>query len=319
MTMTTSPPTRPLTIGVVGLGDIAQKAYLPVLTARDDVELALMTRNRDRLDRLGRQYGVGRRTTDLDDLVDGGIDAAFVHASTEAHADLVERLLHAGIPVLVDKPLAPDLATATRLVELAERLGVSLAVGFNRRFAPAYASLAGLDPAVVLMEKNRPALPGDPRRFAFDDFIHVADTIRFLLPAGEEDVSVWCSTDGELLATVTVGIRVAQSTGVGIMHRVSGAEEETLEVMGDGFKHRVEGLTEVATAEADHPTVTHRRGRDGWTPVPTVRGFTAMCDAFLSAVRSGETLSARDALRSHAVCESVVRAAKTALGERSSQ
>ncbi len=179
--MTTSPPTRPLTIGVVGLGDIAQKAYLPVLTARDDVELALMTRNRDRLDRLGRQYGVARRTTDLDDLVAGGIDAAFVHASTEAHADLVEQLLHAGIPVLVDKQLAPDLATATRLVELAERLGVSLAVGFNRRFAPAYASLAGLDPAVVLMEKNRPALPGDPRRFAFDDFIHVADTIRFLL------------------------------------------------------------------------------------------------------------------------------------------
>jgi len=317
--MTTSRGTRPLRIGVVGLGDIAQKAYLPVLSARDDLELALMTRNPDRLDRLGRQYGVARRTTDLDDLLDGGIDAAFVHASTEAHAELVERLLEAGIAVLVDKPLAPDLATATHLVDTAERLGLSLAVGFNRRFAPAYAALAGLDPAVVLMEKNRTGLPGEPRRFAFDDFIHVVDTVRFLLPTGEEDVSVWCSVVGGMLATVTVGIRVGQSTGLGIMHRVSGGEEETLEVMGAGFKHRVEGLTEVATAEADHPTVTHRRGRDGWTPVPTVRGFTAMCDAFVSAVRSGETLSARDALRSHAVCESVVRAAETALGERSSQ
>lgn len=307
--MTTSQATRPMRVGVVGLGDIAQKAYLPVLTARDDLELALMTRSAERLDRLGRQYGVARRTTDLDDLLDGGIDAAFVHASTDAHADLVERLLQAGVPVLVDKPLAPDLATATRLVELAERLGVSLAVGFNRRFAPAYASLAGLDPAVVLMEKNRTALPGDPRRFAFDDFIHVADTVRFLLPPGEEEVSVWCSVVGGLLATVTVGIRVGQSTGVGIMHRVSGAEEETLEVMGDGFKHRVENLTEVLTAEAEHPSVTHRRGRDGWTQVSTVRGFTAMCEAFLSAVRSGNVLSARDALRSHAVCESVVQSA----------
>jgi virulence factor len=297
---------------MVGLGDIAQKAYLPVLTAREDVELALMTRSSDRLDRLARQYGVARRTTNLDDLLDGGLDAAFVHASTEAHADLVARLLDAEVPVLVDKPLAPDLATATRLVETAERLGLSLAVGFNRRFCPAYTALAGLDPAVVVMEKNRPALPGEPRRFAFDDFIHVVDTVRFLLPSGEEEVSVWCSVIDGLIGTVTVAIRVGQGTGVGIMHRVSGAEEETLEVMGTGFKHRVEGLTEVMTAEADHPDVSHRRGRDSWTPVPTVRGFTAMCDAFLAAVRSGERLSARDALRTHAICESVVQAAEAA-------
>src|SRR3954447_15655197 len=217
--MTASRRTGPLRIGVVGLGDIARKAYLPVLTARDDVELALMTRDPDRLDRLGRQYGVARRTTDLEELLDGGIDAAFVHASTEAHAELVERLLEAGIPVLVDKPLAPDLSTATSLVEAAERHGLSLAVGFNRRFAPAYAALAGLDPAVVVMEKNRPALPGEPRRFVFDDFIHVVDTVRFLLPPGEEEVSVWCSVADGLLATVTLGVRVGQSTGVGIMHR----------------------------------------------------------------------------------------------------
>src|SRR3954454_5316170 len=100
--MTASQRTSPLRIGVVGLGDIAQKAYLPVLTARDDVELALMTRTPDRLDRLGRQYGVARRTTDFDDLLDGGIDAAFVHASTEAHAALVERLLAARSPGLVE-------------------------------------------------------------------------------------------------------------------------------------------------------------------------------------------------------------------------
>src|SRR4051794_27452873 len=295
--MTASPRTGPLRIGVVGLGDIAQKAYLPVLSARDDLELALMTRNPDRLDRLGRQYGVARRTTDLDDLLDVGIDAAFVHASTEAHAELVERLLEAGIPGLVDKPLAPDLATATHLVDTAERLGLSLAVGFNRRFAPAYAALAGLDPAVVVMEKNRTGLPGEPRRFAFDDFIHAVDTIRFLLPEGEEEVSVWCSVVDGLLATVTVGIRVDQSTGVGIMHRVSGGEEETLEVMGTGFKHRVEGLTEVETAEADHPTVTYRRGRGRWTQGSTGRGFSAVCGAVLSPVPSRAAPSPPDGPR----------------------
>jgi virulence factor len=314
--MTAPVSARPLRIGVVGLGDIAQKAYLPVLTARDDVELSLMTRNPERLERVSRQYGVARRTTTLEDLLDGSIDAAFVHASTEAHADVVGRLLTAGVPVLVDKPLAPDLATATHLVEQAERLDLSLAVGFNRRFCPAYAPLAGLEPAVVLMEKNRPGLPGEPRRFVFDDFIHVVDTVRFLLPPGEEQVSVACVVTDGLLATVTLGIRVGQSTGVGIMHRVSGSEEETVEVLATGVKHRVVDLAEVVTAKADDSSGVRRRGRDSWTGVPTVRGFTAMCEAFLSSVRSGVTLSARDALRSHAVCETVLQAATEAARAR---
>lgn len=303
-------------MGVVGLGDIAQKAYLPVLTARDDLELTLMTRDPDRLGRVSRQYGVTRRTTTLDDLLDD-VEAAFVHASTEAHAEVVERLLRAGVHVLVDKPLAPDLAAATRLVETAEHHGRSLAVGFNRRFCPAYAELAGLGPSVVLMEKNRPRLPAEPRRFVFDDFIHVVDTVRFLLPAGEEELSVWCSVGEGLLATVTVGIRVGQSTGLGVMHRVSGCEEEVLEVLGTGYKHRVVDLAEVWSAEDSEPSAVRRARRNGWAAVSTVRGFTAMCDGFLSSVRSGRVISARDALRSHEVCEKVVRAAEAALGEAS--
>jgi virulence factor len=97
------------------------------------------------------------------------------------------------------------------------------------------------------------------------------------------------------------------------MHRVSGAEEEVLEVLGPGYKHRVVDLTEVWAARADDGPGVRRTARDSWTGVPTARGFTAMCDAFLSAVRSGTTLSARDALRSHEVCETVVLAAEDAL------
>jgi virulence factor len=41
-----------------------------------------------------------------------------------------------------------------------------------------------------------------------------------------------------------------------------------------------------------------------------VRGFTAMCEAFLASVRAGDVLSARDALRTHEVCETVVAAAR---------
>jgi virulence factor len=304
--------TTSLRVGVVGLGDIARKAYLPVLTARADVELTLMTRDPTRLADVARRHGHPRGTTRFEDLLDGSLDAALVHASTDAHVELVEQLLTAGVPVLVDKPLAPDLAQATRLVELAEERGVSLAVGFNRRFCPAHVALTHEPVSLALVQKHRSGLPEEPRRFVLDDFIHVVDTLRFLLPAGKEEVSVWCTTQDALLATVTLALRVGASTGLGVMHRVGGATEEVVEVLGPGYQRRVVDLAEEWRADGSGGLRLLRR--DSWTDVPTVRGFSAMVDAFLSSVRAGEVVSARDALRTHEICEQVVRTADTQLG-----
>jgi virulence factor len=84
--------TPSLRVGMIGLGDIAQKAYLPVLTARADVELHLLTRDRAKLDRIGDAYRILHRYTNLGALLDAGVEAAFVHAATSAHLALVERL-----------------------------------------------------------------------------------------------------------------------------------------------------------------------------------------------------------------------------------
>ncbi len=43
---------------------------------------------------------------------------------------------NAGVPALVEKPIADDVASATRLVEAAEKAGVPLAVGHHRRHNP---------------------------------------------------------------------------------------------------------------------------------------------------------------------------------------
>ena len=277
-------PGEPLRVGVIGLGDIAQKAYLPVLAARADVTLTLLGRDNDGLTRIGRQYGAPRCVTRLDDLLDSGIDVAFVHTSTEAHFGLVEHLLSAGIHVLVDKPLAPSLADARHLVALAERQGRSLAVGFNRRFAPAYAPLARLDRSVVLMQKNRVGMPGEPRRLVFDDFIHVVDTLRFLMPPGEEQVDIRCSVADGFLRTVTLGLHVEDVTGLGVMHRVSGSNEEVLEVLGTGtstawlISPKSGGTTQVSPRlYAWSGEATGRRRRPSAASRPCARSSSTLC------------------------------------------
>jgi dethiobiotin synthetase len=88
-----------------------------------------------------------------------GLDGALVHAATAAHPDIVRRLLDAGVPTMVDKPIADNAAESEALVDLAETRGVSLMVGFNRRFAPVYRDAAALNLPLVVMQKNRADQP----------------------------------------------------------------------------------------------------------------------------------------------------------------
>jgi predicted dehydrogenase len=71
----------------------------------------------------------------------GKIDAAIIAAPTTVHADVGCYLLAAGIDVLVEKPIAIDLAGADRLVEAAARAGRILQVGHLERFNPAVLAL----------------------------------------------------------------------------------------------------------------------------------------------------------------------------------
>jgi virulence factor len=109
-----------------------------------------------------------------------------------------------------------------------------------------------------------------------------------------------------LLRTVSLGLQTTAATGLGVMSRVSGDDAEVVEVLGEGHRHRVLDLAEV---EVQQDGATRLEPRGSWTPVPVQRGFTAMCEEFLAAVREGRVLSARDALRTHEICEEVVRAA----------
>ena len=71
----------------------------------------------------------------------GKIDAAIIAAPTTVHADIGCFLLAAGIDVLVEKPIAIDLAAADRLIEAAARAGRILQVGHLERFNPAVLAL----------------------------------------------------------------------------------------------------------------------------------------------------------------------------------
>ncbi|MEU2722831.1 Gfo/Idh/MocA family protein [Streptomyces smyrnaeus] len=291
-------------IGVIGLGDIAKKAYLPVLMAQPGLEPHLVTRTPATLASVGDAYRVpaAHRHTDLDGLLAARPDAAFVHAATSAHPELVHRLLDAGVPTFVDKPLAYELAASRALVELADRRRTTLAVGFNRRHAPGYAQCLEYPRDLILLQKHRVGLPEEPRRMVLDDFIHVVDTLRFLVPGETDHIAVRARVRAGLLHHVVLQLGGDGFTALGVMNRLSGSAEELLEVSGQDTKREVRDLAEII----DHKGQPSVRRRGDWVPVARQRGIEQSVLTFLDAVREGRTLSAQDALRTHELCERVV-------------
>ncbi|MHA6248346.1 Gfo/Idh/MocA family protein [Pontibacter sp. CAU 1760] len=293
-------------LGVIGLGDIAQKAYLPVYSNLEEVELHLYTRNQVKLQQISRRCRLPHLHASLASLLESGIQGAFVHSATEAHAAVIEQLLQRGIHVYVDKPITLDAESTRHLTELAESRNLILMAGFNRRYAPAYRKLKEVaEPNLVLMQKNRAAQPAPIRTFIFDDFIHVVDTLRFMLPYPAKGLRVSGRVAEGLLYQVTVQWETEAGTAIGIMNRDSGTSEERLEVMSATEKRMALQVSEVFIRTGSDEK---KLGSSDWEPTLHKRGFEQIVADFIAAVNTGKKpgITAADALQTHELCERIV-------------
>lgn len=293
-------------IGIIGLGDIAAKAYLPVLSSKAGFEFHLCSRNEKRLQELGDQYRLPNLHPSLQSLISTGIQAAFVNAATEAHFEIVKQLLEANIAVFVDKPISMEYHQSKQLVELAEARNLLLMVGFNRRYAPVYQQLKLEDPTLIIMQKNRKSLPDFTRRFVVEDFIHVVDTLRYLFPYPIENLIVnGIKKDTMLYQLVIQFVSHSGAIAIGIMNRDTATTEEKLEVMTATQKKTVYNVSDLISEENKN---TIKLGTNDWESTLHKRGFEQMTDDFLQAVAENKPtqISARDALFTHEICERIV-------------
>lgn len=295
-----------LKIGIIGLGDIAQKAYLPVFAEKGDIEFHLYTRDIAKLKTLASKYRFAHIHLSLDELIESGVKGAFVHSATESHYEIVKKLLLAGIHVYVDKPIAYEYEKARELTELAEDKGLILMTGFNRRYAPAYKQLAELkEPNMVIMQKNRKALPGEIRHFILDDFIHVVDTLRLLFHYEIKQVNVTGKKNGAFLHHVVIQLQAEEGIAIGIMNRDSGVVEEKVEVFQSSEKRTALNVSDLYIQENRNEM---KLGGSDWEPTLHKRGFEQIVFDFLQAVssRTSPLLIAKDSLKTHEICEQIV-------------
>ncbi len=124
-------------MGVIGTGLIADFAHLPAYREAGATVVAVADVVESRAARMANKYDVAQVYTDYRRLLERkDIEAVSVCVPNYLHAPIVLDALAAGKHVLVEKPMAMNLAEAKAMEVAAERAGRILMVGFNSRFRP---------------------------------------------------------------------------------------------------------------------------------------------------------------------------------------
>jgi len=126
----------------------------------------------------------------LDDLAQQST-AAIVATPTTTHSEIGCRLMELGLHVLVEKPIAADLAQARRLVDTAARLDKILQIGHLERFNPAVIALESAITQPLFFEIHRMS-EFSPRSLdvdvVLDLMIHDIDIVLSLVKAAPEEI-----------------------------------------------------------------------------------------------------------------------------------
>lgn len=131
-------------IGLLGTGPWARDVHAPALDAHPGLEFTgVWGRRAEAAAELAGRFGA-RRYEDADALI-ADVDAVAVALPPAVQAPLAARAAAAGRHLLLDKPLALDVADARRVVEAAEGSGAASVVFFTVRF--------GTEPAAWIAEQ----------------------------------------------------------------------------------------------------------------------------------------------------------------------
>ncbi|GAA6525802.1 Gfo/Idh/MocA family oxidoreductase [Intrasporangium sp. DVR] len=145
MPLSSLPQDRSLRVGLAGYGVAGRQFHRPALLGAGMEVVAVATANEERVAQARSDLPGAAVVPDLEALVDvAGLDLVVLATPTGRHAEQAERVIEAGVALVLDKPLARSASEAQHVVDLAAHHGVPLTVFQNRRYDPELAALAAV-------------------------------------------------------------------------------------------------------------------------------------------------------------------------------
>jgi predicted dehydrogenase len=127
--------TRRLGVAIIGTGSIADYHIGGVKTVPGAEMRCVVGRNADKAAALAKCHGIGASSADLAAvLARDDIDAVIVATPDDTHEDLATQVAAAGKALLLQKPMAGDVAGCRRIVARAAAAKIDLQVSFMHRY-----------------------------------------------------------------------------------------------------------------------------------------------------------------------------------------
>ncbi|MEU5428272.1 Gfo/Idh/MocA family oxidoreductase [Streptomyces olivoreticuli] len=134
---TPDPHRAPYRVGLIGYGLAGSVFHAPLIAATDGLALdTVVTASPERQRQAVTEHPGVRTVADADALFARAdeLDLIVIASPNRTHVDFARTALEAGLPVVVDKPLAATAAEAEALADLAEERGLLLGAFQNRRW-----------------------------------------------------------------------------------------------------------------------------------------------------------------------------------------
>jgi predicted dehydrogenase len=156
--------------GIIGCGDVTEVKSGPAFNkVKNSQLLAVMRRNGEKAKDYAQRHNVPKWYTDANDLInDPEINAVYIATPPSSHEEYTLAAFNAGKPVYVEKPMALDAASASRMVNEANRRELKLAVAHYRNAQPIFKKIKQLldekaigEVRFVRSELYKPSLSAD--------------------------------------------------------------------------------------------------------------------------------------------------------------
>lgn len=125
-------------VAVIGLGGVAQVVHLPILSKLMNVQIsAVADRNKNQLNSVGDKFKIEKRYTDHKEMLDKEeIEAVIIATPTNTHLEIALDCLKANKHILIEKPIARNVAEAKQINAASKKYKKQVMVGMNLRYRP---------------------------------------------------------------------------------------------------------------------------------------------------------------------------------------
>jgi len=126
---------------IVGVGSIGER-HVRTFKATGRVELSICESNAGLRETVAERYGLTTSYADLDAALEAGkFDAALIATPSHLHVPMAKKIVEAGYPLFIEKPLSLLLDGTDELMRLVEKKKVLTAVAYTYRSHPALRSM----------------------------------------------------------------------------------------------------------------------------------------------------------------------------------